>query len=72
MSKPSEGYFAAKRQLQDALNHRLSVYDKEMKALPRDADSVELHRALRIRMQEVEQLYQFVRNGMLWDTSKGE
>lgn len=66
--KASEGYLLAKRQMIEALDHRLSVYEKSLK----NEEDDDHRQALKVRIQEVEQFRNFIRNGMLWDTSQGE
>lgn len=71
MTRASEGYFLAKRQLQDTLARR--IMDLEKKAHVAEvrgnfAESLDLQ-CLAIELTKVRD---YVRNVMLWDTKKGD
>jgi len=58
--KPSEGYFFAKREIQEAIDRRIDAHKLWLKD-----DKCDL-RAM-VGIQELEDLRSFVRNGMLWN-----
>lgn len=60
-----EAYFLAKRQMTEALDYRLSIYQEELKKAE-DTSNVDLHRIMQARIQELEEYRDYVRNGMLW------
>lgn len=73
MTKPSEGYFLAKRQLQDALLYRIEQYEKKLDTLKvTSIDDADEYDTLVEKIEELELVRNYVRNVMLWDTSEGE
>ena len=71
LTKPSEGFFLAKRRMADGLAHRIDTLEKERDALPAESNSVEKYKALTIQINTLEKARDYVRNGLLWDTSEG-
>ena len=67
MMTKKEAYFMAKKQMQDALDYRLSKYEEALKEYE-EQGNVDYHRMTQVRIQELEEFRQFVRNGMLWDS----
>lgn len=68
MTKPGDGYFYAKREMQEALERRII----KVQAL-RDKTSNENHQLLMVydaQLSTLEEVRKFVRNVMLWDTRK--
>lgn len=65
MMPHKEAYFMAKKQMTDALEYRLSIYEQTLQEAE-DQRNVDLHRIMKARIQEVEEMRSFVRNGMLW------
>lgn len=70
LTKPSEGFFLAKRQMQDALDFKIADKQQLINHLQKngrysDAAMVSLE------IRTLEKIRDYARNGMLWDTSKG-
>lgn len=70
-TKPSEGFFIAKRRMQDALIHRIDTLEKERDALGFDPANDQKHDTLQTEINALEKFRDYVRNGLLWDTSEG-
>lgn len=71
MTKPSDGYFFAKREIVKAIDGRISKLHTQMEELDKTSENVDLHRSLKSQIRALENIRNFVRNVMLWDTSKG-
>ena len=71
VSKPSEGYFMAKREVADALVRRAEKYaELALKYIKdRNMQGYEMNTKL---VAEFERFRSFVRNSLLWDTSNGK
>lgn len=70
LEKPSEGYFLAKRQVQDSLNGRLEVLTERFNEFKSRRDYANLA-IVSVEMEIVNNLRNHLRNSMLWDTEKG-
>lgn len=57
------GYFQAKRQLQDALDYRIEILEKELELYDYGSED---QIVLEIKIEELEFVRNFVRNAMLW------
>lgn len=71
LTKPSEGFFLAKRRIQDGLANRIETLTKERNDLPHTSDNVDKHKSLTVKINTLEEARDYVRNGLLWDTSQG-
>lgn len=71
LTKPSEGYFLAKRQMVEAIDSRMNLLHQEQINLPKDSDSVDRHRAISVELRTLENTRNYIRNVLLWDTSQG-
>ncbi len=70
VTKPSEGFFIAKRQMHQALDHKFCEAQSLLTQLQKNgrySDAAMV--SLEIRF--IEKFRDYVRNGMLWDTRKG-
>lgn len=73
MTKPSDGYFLAKRQIQDAILYRIEKYEKELDTLNvTSIDNADEYDAILEKIKELELFRNYVRNVMLWDKSQGD
>lgn len=72
LTKPSEGFFLAKRAMVESIDRRLGILHKEYVDLPKNSDTVDRARALSVEMQTLEYTRNYIRNILLWDTSKGQ
>lgn len=70
LTKPSEGYFKAKREMQDSLDHRLGMIAYKINKC-RQEDNYTGITLLLIEQEQLEGIRNYVRNGMLWDTENG-
>lgn len=66
--KASDGYFMAKREMQDALARRVEIL-MEKRANIKGGFTHDQWIDLTARIQALEEARSFVRNNMLWDTS---
>jgi hypothetical protein len=69
--KSSDGYFLAKRQMQDALDYRIDIIIEEKEKLldkPGSMDNERQLSKLNGQIEAMEFFRNYVRNGMLWDT----
>lgn len=71
LTKPSEGFFLAKQVMVESIDRRLDILHKEYVDLPKNHDIVDRARALSIEMQTLEYTRNYIRNALLWDTSRG-
>jgi hypothetical protein len=71
MTKPSEGYFYAKREAQDAIFRRQEKYEQQMKEAEANGD-VHAHIAAKSKIEALEEFRGFIRNVMLWYVGNGE
>jgi hypothetical protein len=67
MMTHKEAYFMAKKQMTDALDYRMSLYE-ELLVEYEQQGNINYYRMTEVRIQELNQFRDFVRNGMLWDT----
>jgi hypothetical protein len=69
--KPSDGYFLAKREMNEALINRIDIYVAKSQSahLLGDAIQAAMFRQL---ASDLEKFRGFVRNVMLWDTDNGK
>lgn len=68
---PTEGYMVAKRQMQDALDRRVTFLRSELRKCRKESN----YAGFPILMAEinlVEDLRDYVRNGMLWNSEWGK
>jgi hypothetical protein len=70
LTKPSEGFFIAKRQMQEALDFKLGELIQKKNQLTKESNYTGLTIVL-IQIDQLESLRDYVRNGMLWDTGRG-
>lgn len=71
LRNPSDGYFLAKREIQEVLEFRLNCLTTDLyQAIISNEEHRELE--LKSKIKQLEDVLNFVRNVMLWDTSKGE
>jgi hypothetical protein len=70
--KPSEGYLKAKRQMVEAMDHRISELGKHIKVLAKADTRNNIYWEMHSRMEELESLRDYVRNTMLWNKKDGE
>ena len=68
--RASDGYFMAKREMQDAIARRVAVLEKDLENV-RNGRTFEQRLELTAKIQALEEARNFVRNYMLWDTTKG-
>jgi len=61
-----DGYFLAKRQMQEALDHRMAEYQDVLNKMEKTADNVDAQKIRRALIEELRELRNYVRNGMLW------
>lgn len=61
MKNPSEGYFLAKKQLQNMLDLKIKFYE----SLNKDNKNTEI-------IKELESVRNYVRNSMLWNNNDGK
>lgn len=69
LTKPSEGFFLAKRQMVEAIDGRMNILHKERIDLKQD--DFERRQEIDSEMQALEKVRSYIRNVLLWDTSKG-
>lgn len=62
-----DGYFKAKRQMQESFGYRISKLEEELKKAEADGD-VHRHIAIKSKITQLEEVLSYVRNVMLWDT----
>lgn len=67
---PSDGFFIAKRQMQEALDNRLGALMVKKRKLTEESNYTGLTIVL-IQIDQLESIRDYVRNGMLWDTRNG-
>lgn len=68
--KPSDGYFMAKREMQEAIMRRVAVLE-EKRSKDRTGNTHEKWIDYTSQIKALEEARSFIRNVMLWDTSKG-
>lgn len=68
LTKPSEGFFLAKRRTVDGIDNRMDILFKEQKELPKDSSR---WRDINSELKAMEKIRDYVRNVLLWDTSEG-
>lgn len=71
LTKASQGYFSAKREMVEAIDRRIEKADEaRQKAVLEGA--AQDHQIADACVKTLENVRYFVRNVMLWDTSKGD
>lgn len=68
---PSDGFFIAKRQMQESLDNRIGILLAKKKKLTDESNYTGLTIVL-IQIDQLESIRDYVRNGMLWDTRRGK
>lgn len=71
LTKPSEGYFLAKRRMADAMANRMDILEKEQAELVPGPETIDRIREISIELKVLEKTRSYIRNGLLWDTSEG-
>ena len=71
LTKPSEGYFLAKRRVADAIIGRIEVLEKEREGLSVNDENIYRIREIGTEIDALERFRSHVRNSLLWDTSEG-
>lgn len=71
MAKPSQGYYFAKREMVEGIDRRIDDFKARMKIAYNDGD-VHGHIFAKASVDALENLRNYVRNTMLWDTQKGK
>lgn len=71
LTKPSEGFFLAKRRIQDGLAGRIENLEKERSSLRPSESTIDRIREISAEIKALESARDYVRNGLLWDTSEG-
>jgi hypothetical protein len=71
LTKPSEGYFLAKRRMADAMANRIDILEKEQASLVPSPETIDRIREISIEIKVLEKTRSYVRNFLLWDTSEG-
>ncbi len=66
--KGMDGYFLAKREMQDALDSKIGIAQEKLAAIECKEENVMKHVGLRAQIQVLEEIRSYVRNAMLWDT----
>lgn len=73
LTKPSEGYLKAKRQMVEMLDRRIENYQTIISQMTeRGFNSIPERAAAFTQISELEKIRDYVRNGMLWNTDEGE
>lgn len=70
-TRPSEGYFMAKRQMQDLLDNKLCDLQSRRTTMLKENNYTGATIVL-IELDLIEKLRNHVRNGMLWNTDDGK
>lgn len=70
-SNPSDGFFIAKRQMQESLDNRLGALIAKKNLLTKESNYTGLTIVL-IQIDQLEEIRNYVRNGMLWNTEDGK
>lgn len=68
LTKPSEGFFLAKRRTVDGIDARMGKLHEEQKSLVKFSDR---WHEINSELTAMESIRNYVRNGLLWDTSEG-
>lgn len=71
LTKPSDGYFLAKKQMQEALDYRISFYLNEATKAAQGGDE-RMESIARAKIAELEDVRKYVRNVMLWSKLDGK
>lgn len=71
LTKPSEGYFLAKRRMADAMANRMDILEKEQAGLVPSPETIDRIREISIELKVLEKTRSYIRNCLLWDTSEG-
>lgn len=66
--KASEGYFLAKSQMTDCLDHRIEILRDELKTASIGIEVMSINSEIKL----LETFRNYVRNGMLWNTEWGK
>jgi hypothetical protein len=70
LTNPSDGYFLAKREMNEALKLRIEKY--ALLAIQADKEgNLQVKESYRKLVSELEQFRGYVRNVMLWNTGRG-
>ena len=71
LTKPSEGYFLAKRQVAEKLEGHIGVLLEKSSEAKLRGDELSVA-FMEVEVRILEKVRNQIRNTMLWDTSKGE
>lgn len=73
LKKPSEGYFLAKREMQDSLAGRINILTEKMKALKNQQSPPQQEiTSLKNEIEVLEKTRSHLRNSLLWNKENGE
>ncbi len=71
LSKPSEGFFMAKKAMVEVIDRRISILQEEQSELPYGLDNDYRHRAIVVEIQTLEYTRNYIRNVLLWFSEYG-
>ena len=70
LTKPSDGFFLAKSQVQESLQGRIDILNDKLEACRKEENYTGLALVL-IEIEILEKTRTHFRNSLLWDTSRG-